>query len=334
MGTGRFFLGLLVGLLLLGAWQTGAFFALLGWKREGDALSIASWYARKDEVANQREGPRVFLVAGSSALYGVKAETMEESWEVPVINYGVHGGVALRYLLYRVRQVVRPGDFVIFLLEYSFYQSRDKLNRVEVSYYLGGDPSFLPQLGWRQFLQVFFAATPSLLVERLRDGRAGSERRQIAKSREVEKLINLWGDREEAPASSMSEEQVSARQQMQPVRILLREDLVENPAAWRELEDFVSWARQNDVRVMASFACTLDRPELHTEVVARNFAKIRQGFSAIGVEMVGDGEAALRPEEDLYDTNYHLNAEGREKWTAQLIEWLTPAVEEWRAKWW
>lgn len=76
----------------------------------------------KRYLANQLDRrPRIFVLGGSSALFGIDAKTASEQLGVPVLNFGSHAGLDLASILNTVRPVVTDGDAIILALEPPYY---------------------------------------------------------------------------------------------------------------------------------------------------------------------------------------------------------------------
>src|SRR4051812_36376231 len=106
-------------------------FLTLGWINrydDGEVAFVAGVYARKTvaaarsaERAAAQHKPRVVILGGSGALFGVDAELMERKLGVPCVNLAVHAGLGTRYLLARARRDLRPGDVVVLTPEYQLW---------------------------------------------------------------------------------------------------------------------------------------------------------------------------------------------------------------------
>lgn len=70
--------------------------------------------------------PKIILVGDSNLAFGINSPTIEEAFEMPVVNLGGHGGLGLEFHLNMAKQNIREGDIVI--VSSTFYESRGMLD--------------------------------------------------------------------------------------------------------------------------------------------------------------------------------------------------------------
>jgi hypothetical protein len=76
----------------------------------------------KRHQASEVAGPKIVFLGGSSVLFGIDATMVETALHVPVMNYGLHAGMRLPWLLAEAKYAVNPGDTLVMALEPNFYQ--------------------------------------------------------------------------------------------------------------------------------------------------------------------------------------------------------------------
>lgn len=72
-------------------------------------------------LANSISSPRIILLGGSSALFGIDAKKVEEATGVRAMNMGVHAGMRLEQVLSVGKDVARRGDILVLAMEPNFY---------------------------------------------------------------------------------------------------------------------------------------------------------------------------------------------------------------------
>lgn len=72
----------------------------------------------KDSLIQHTPSPRVIFVSGSSLAYGLDSHRIQDSLKVNVVNYGLHAGMGLKFILDRTIKYVRRGDIVVISPEY------------------------------------------------------------------------------------------------------------------------------------------------------------------------------------------------------------------------
>ena len=108
-------------------------------------------YAKKTRIADATPAPRVLIVAGSSALFGLDSMALSQAWGRPVVNMAVNAGLGLPYILWQARQVARAGDMILLPLEYALFVDDDRPNAQIVDYTLAHDAAYWHALSpWRK----------------------------------------------------------------------------------------------------------------------------------------------------------------------------------------
>ena len=79
-------------------------------------------YTLKLNRLRTTESPRLILVGGSNVAFGVDSKMLADSLKMHPVNFGLHAGLSLRYVMRDVIRYSRPNDLIILLPEYeSFY---------------------------------------------------------------------------------------------------------------------------------------------------------------------------------------------------------------------
>jgi hypothetical protein len=100
--------------------------------------------------------------------------------------------------------------------------------------------------------------------------------------------------------------------------------LAPGPPARPLIAAFCAWAQTNHVRVLATFPALSDQPEYHLPASKKTAEDIRNLYTSLGVQVVGDYTDPLRPADEFFDTHYHLIEEAAVARSRQLAEQLKP----------
>lgn len=326
----RFLVGLCAALLLASGIWAAFFCQMLGYRAPGDAVNILAWYEKKADLANRIHSPKVIIIGGSSVLYGINAAQLSEAWGVPVLNYGVHAGLPLNYILHKAREFINPGDFVILCLEYELFVRGNLLNQTAIRYYLGGDPGYVQELTFSEQLQCFFNPSWTEFRQLLKDDELKIQNRVREMAKNADEIMNAHGDRVGHSKSSMSEEMRASIVTYPALRSILKPTFSQNESVWNEIGDFVVWCQRHNAKVAAIYANTIDTAEFHTPPATTNLQRLKDKFAEVQVPVFGNGTEAFRPREDFYDTQYHLTEEGQLSRTRDLEPLLRPAIRRWQ----
>lgn len=97
-------------------------------------LGLYSYFSHNDsyllEFADKRErlesldGQRLVFLGGSNVAFGLDSRMIEQKTGMRVVNYGMHAGLGLKYLLDTAKPLLCQGDVVVVMPEYNhFYES-------------------------------------------------------------------------------------------------------------------------------------------------------------------------------------------------------------------
>lgn len=108
-------LGLLLAWLALFYYQLGA-----DLKSESSEIQI-SYLVKHDKALRIGSQPKIILLSGSNALFGIDSARLEQLTGMPVLNLAVHVSLDIDYLYFKMQQYTAAGDIVVMPLEYNHY---------------------------------------------------------------------------------------------------------------------------------------------------------------------------------------------------------------------
>lgn len=99
-------------------------------------------YNQKIRLLETTPQPRMIFIGGSNIAFSMNSKVVEDSLNYHIVNFGLHGGIGIRYPFEDVLQYVRKGDVVVLQFEYgNFYGGNG--NRETFS-------SFMISTDWRK----------------------------------------------------------------------------------------------------------------------------------------------------------------------------------------
>lgn len=277
---------------------------------------------KKLQRAASIQKPKLLLVGGSATLFGIQAELIEKTLGYPTVNMGTHAGLGIAYMLHLVQQAAKPGDTVILAFEYNTYGSGAvRRDPIFVDYLLARDPEYFRSLP----LQAQFDIAMMTTFPRLRKGV-----RNRFKPEGAPKLtpiyhpanLNIYGD------------QLGNDPTNRPVNVpnLYRPDgslmygLLKDMAAFANIEEFVLWARSNNVRVFATYPNIMENPGYNGAPAKVTLRRIQDAYAELEVPMIGSFKDSMLPPSVFLDTCYHLTREGARQRTERLIPQLAAVL--------
>lgn len=294
---------------------------------EPNANSIRSFdQAKRQAVAmTPRHTGRLHLIGGSSSFYGIRAKTLSARLGMPVINNGLHGGLGLDYLLYRARQLVKPGDTVLLVLEYQFYNDviAAAYQPTLAHYVLRWDHDFLLARPLAYTLALAGKISLAEYADILRETRPAAADRQ-----EVVSRLNSHGDLMSNRLALQRPEQQRALDELQAASHSL--DLL-TPDAPR-IRSFLAWCRERNIRVLAAFPPYLDFRAYRNSESRAFFNALPRFYRRLGVPTLGSPYDSMFPKSMFLDSPYHLHADAADVMTRRIGDRLVKLMPQARVR--
>ncbi len=323
-----FFICLAVGFLLSAAIYFGLFFLQLGMPTKQWAW-LHEILETKRRIAESITKPKLIVVAGSSALFGISAEEIERQTGFPAVNFGTNAALGTDYILHLTRKICRPGDIVLLAFEYEPYQlgnlTGDTTDDLFIHYILGHDREYIRSLSLRMQLKLALLTPGDRLWAGVRAVfQKPKEDPSVTKfTNEVLANINSHGD------------QTSALPETRPAHIAVRTmvsyipayGFPPSPPGLPPIREFCEWARQNKVRVLATFPNICQMPEYDRPAAKQMPAQFRAFYESIGVPVLGDFSESMLPESEMYDSLYHPMRDAALARTRRLLVHLAPYLK-------
>jgi hypothetical protein len=293
----------------------------------------------KRELAAAAPSPKLIIVAGSNALYGMRASLIEQVTGRTAVNFSSQAGLGTRMLLFEARRVARPGDTLILPLEPHVLvnDAVDSPIPASVSYALGFD---------------FFRDMESPL-EAVQYLRLMSMKRILGAAwlnfdpAEFEKghldPIDRWGDYRNAfnvlidnltalalvrPADT--HELPNENQQCPPMKDLSRVLSIEL------LMRFKEWASANQIGVVLTWPNRMNTPQLRSREQVCEQIGTRKFLTQRGLQFVGSLADSLLPMEMMHDTLFHPTEAGAalrtKRFLASFCKEAPLCASEWQVR--
>ena len=78
-------------------------------------------YNKKCQLLEDTPSPRIIFVGGSNLAFGLDSQRIKDSLNINVINYGLHAGIGLKYMIDDISTYARKGDIIVFAPEYEHF---------------------------------------------------------------------------------------------------------------------------------------------------------------------------------------------------------------------
>ncbi len=273
----------------------------------------------KMAAAEAASGPRILVVAGSNALFGIDSAQIEAHWQRPAINLAINAGLRLPYILATSRRIARPGDIILLPIEYGLYLYDGKPSPQIIDYALARDPAYLDSLSLAERFRFALEIAPERWLRGLRvlpdppvtSGTYGVHH------------IDRKGDQTHTQASDQTPAEKAEVAAAKPRNYGARAR--QEIDGWALLADYSRWAKTHNICLIAIPSAFLQQTEYETNPVEHDFyetlpARVR----ATGIPYYGRPQDFMYAADRFFNTDYHLQAWARTQHTAQLLKLLGP----------
>lgn len=277
---------------------------------------IADAYELKISAAEKTAGPKIVIVAGSNALFGIDSKKLEQAYGIPVVNLGVNAGLLLPYVLLKSRSVLKRGDTVIMPLEYHFYTYDGIPNVQMIDQIWSRDPSLFWELTFPEQARMLWMISSARLIEGF--AASGGERAMCGPY--GYQNIDGYGDQ--------THTSVSEAQQWAYDWDALKKELprrygadADHQEGWEWLQRYARWAAQNGIRLIVIPPTMMEHPFYRSDPAERRFYEgLAEKVEKLGIPFVGNPYDYMYPREYYFNTDYHLNDTGRLLHTRRILE--------------
>lgn len=137
------FLAISLGVLFL---LMGLYYARFKYQL-GSPVQAEWWvkniYQYKDYVADKVKSPKIIIIAGSNALFGINSKIIEDATGYEVVNLAAHAELTIDFLYQKIKDNMGEGDIIVMPLEGNYY-IRNKVSESFVNNMLAW--------GWEDYL--------------------------------------------------------------------------------------------------------------------------------------------------------------------------------------
>lgn len=298
--------------LLAGAFATALAIALL--VPEANDYNEAARIQHRALVAP--EGAKIVLVGGSNLAFGIDSAMIEEATGCPVANMGMSGTMGVRFMIDHVAPHLRAGDIAVLAFEYdSFFKSVEGTPSAHVVVTKAA-PALMPYYTWRQRLEMLkavpFVAQQKILrlIGQAYDGIVDPASLTPGLIHSIETVAGV------TPNGDL----VSHLDVVWPYDLEDGYDATNLPLDTEIvplLQSFAAEMNARGVRVVMSYTPVMrDYYERHRASLDRIHDLVESAPPLVAPRPPRD---YVFERDQMFDTVYHLNAEGRELRTRRLI---------------
>ena len=274
---------------------------------------------------------------------------IERATGIRTVNLAVHGAFPLEYLVQNTKEVVRPGDVVLMLLEYEYYWAgggdggwfRSNIMAWEATHFWALSAAekvrFICSVPPARVLNGVIARLYAPTLRRLYGRGARRPEAVVAEAREVwEKQAYKRGEFAYAVRNlnERGDLQNNRGTRYQPgFASLLAFPFPYSRTAWDALAAFRRFCDERGIVLLLGWPATLRDSQLEGSMgtVRGHMRAIADRVKAIEIRTLGSPEDFILDKRYFFDTQYHLNEDGRRLRTEELLRYVRKALSVTRA---
>ncbi|GAB4537123.1 MAG: hypothetical protein Tsb0014_25560 [Pleurocapsa sp.] len=101
-------------------------FSLVGHGRYTDYISTIG---DKHKLAKENDSPKILLAGGSNIAFGLSAEQIEQNLNLKAVNLGLNVGLSISFILEEAKSLAQAGDVIVLSIEPGMFPGSAKLDR-------------------------------------------------------------------------------------------------------------------------------------------------------------------------------------------------------------
>ncbi len=288
----------------------------------------------KEHIARSARGPKIAIIGGSNALFGMDSRSLQKQIGLKVVNLATHAGPPLKYLLGKFVPSLKSGDIVILSLEYEYYARTREFTytRWFTEQMLVWERTFYDQLPfqekWRFFKSFSWPRMLAHVILRLQ-----AKRRELLEPNAlIEKIKSIW--RSKAYGWRYSRENLNELGDVVDCSGTTYKEETAYPIQWpsfqisalteKWLSAFIGHCQKHGILVMVTWPCSIKDGDfdLNQPIPQKNEATVVRFYEERGVPVLGAPLDFNFERKYFLDTPYHLNEKGRKIRTSRLAQLL------------
>jgi len=256
--------------------------------------------ATKWRAARQAESPKILIVGGSEAHYGLSAAIFERETGLPAVNLGTHAALDWRTHALNALRFAEAGDVVVFSMNINRLAKNDP-SETEAAYWRYTGPFYFlrrPPYEWPDFLG---ADVVTEIAEALTAGRI----RYNARSR-ADSVIENGDETRNGPSGMRARAERGLT--LLTGNTAIYDGRPEGLTTLRHLQDALE---ARGARLVLVHHGQLDKRNYRNRLYQDSFDAVEALLEAEGFVRLNSLEQSFLPEAMMFDTIYHPNHEGR-----------------------
>lgn len=261
--------------------------------------------------------PRVILVGDSSLAFGMDSAMIKKATGYNVINMGLHGGLGLIYIMDELKPYLKKNDIVIFCLDYTHYMGVGTGDNtiIEVTIIMPWIIKYYSRENWMPFINNIPLTFQRRLKGLFRPSKEGVGHRRSGFNEYGDNIGHIGLKSDYFKGMDFIAKYVPQARELNMTRFL--PDRVNNVVV-NKLNWFASYWGGRGVKVYLAFSPLLENDRPKQEKILRSLdSDIKK---RVRIKVIGSPMNYIYPQKYFFDNEFHLNGDGRELRSRQMVE--------------
>lgn len=274
-----------------------------------EIFAVHKWIEKKYQISDstKTKSPRIIFFGGSNVLFGTNSKMIEEEINMTTINMGLHAGY--RDYLYRyIKPQLKKGDILILELEYENYHSyKEELNELSIPYIISYDKDYYKSFDLFSKIKIVSFLYSKKMLNSFFSKKIKEEKITAYST----KNFNDHGDITLNYGTNY--EKIN--------KLKFKEANLEFTTDYKnyELYKFIKDCQNKGIKVYSVPCAFYKFKDLDSKKSKLELEKIFKFYEFADVKYLGNPYDTMYKENDMYDTESHLNQQAATKHTKYLI---------------
>ncbi|GHB37134.1 hypothetical protein [Mongoliitalea lutea] len=251
--------------------------------------------------------PKLIFAGGSNLAFGLDSERIQEELDIPVVNLGLHAGLGLDFMLKELKDQTKEDDIVVVSFEYFLDNSGDRELKKHIRRGYAAAQKYYPINLKDEILSDIFNLRLRIKFP-LKEVKSDS----LPKFRPYTRsAFNIFGDHIAHLEKSHNSD--------------LMDRSVIPYTYWSGIKKINKFSNELKEKGVELYFMYPPYPSSEYEVNKETISMLDVDISAdLEIEILSTPEDFVMADSLFFDTIYHLNKDGREYRTDQVIKLLEP----------
>ena len=273
-----------------------------------ESVWISNLFTAKEKAYKEGLGPQVLFIAGSSGLLGFDSQLFAKLTGRHTVNFGVHAGLGIPYILSRAEKLLKPGDTAILGFEYELFSDGPNISRHRFVSFFDRPYIYTTSFAdWSGFLWGYgfidFAYVSFRKLAPMNMGHGYSFN------------LTYSGDFVDNTVETSKSDYANEWDRFSPGKL--------NSVTFDFIMEFRKRCKEKNINVLVSYPPIFRQEEYTRKAEFKDyFYSLDKALLSVSDGLLGTFKNAQFQSSEMYDARYHLNSVGRERFTSQLANYF------------